>query len=320
MKRMRCLALGASLVWGLMLPEPVIRQGFANHIVMSIDSSQSQIAPSGTDSLYGAGVPQQFGSDTTTVNGHFLVDFDAVSGGGPTDLQFVGGHGRAAYDLTNNGDPFQPLDLPANFALHGGGGSLALRNLSWDWSSGALPVNASGQFASSGMQFNVISGTEDVENANLGNVTFYLSGISDTLAATTSTLIQTAPGVWQLSVNVSYARTSTISGFGITTESLTSNYNGTIVATANFGADNLTVVDPNTSTQADVLGGSTQIGGVSATFSPFANIGEFSAQQIPFAGLSNGASAAAMTNPTFLLSTQNFAARRRSGTCSTAVI
>src|SRR5262245_36261173 len=175
----------------------------ANEIILSVDPSQSQINLSATDSLFGSSVPQAVGSDTTRVSGHFLVDFDALSAGGPPSIQFIPNHGSSAYDTTGGGANFQPGGQPVNFALQNSGGTatLALRQLSWDWQSGALPLNSSGQFASNGMQFKVLSGSEDVSNSNLGTRSFNATGFTGSLSSGTSTLVQGLPGAWQLSID-----------------------------------------------------------------------------------------------------------------------
>ncbi len=255
-----------------------VQPTLANHIIMTVDPSQSSVVLSGQDTLYGQAFPQAPGSDTTTVDGHFLVDFDASSTT-PGSIQFFAGHGSSAYKPTGGGASFQPLNLPANFAMRNAAGTStgASRDLSWDWSSGSVPVNAAGEFASSGVHFATLSGSEDVENANLGSRTFSAAGIGDYLDSGTSSLTQVAPGSWRLVMNLHYAYTSTVFGPGITTEGQTLNYDGTIVATAQFGADNVAVIDPFFFTDIDVLGGATQTGGVSATFNEFAGAGEFSA-------------------------------------------
>jgi hypothetical protein len=302
MNRALRLTFPAVLTLGLLCCYQQLPAVSANDIIMAVDPTQSQITLSAVDSLFGSSVTQAAGSDTTNVSGHFLVDFDAVSPGGPASIQFIPGHGSSAYNDTGAGANFQPSNLPANFALQNGAGTstLALRQLSWDWNSAPLGVTSSGQFASSGMQFNVLAGQEDVSNSNLGNQSFNAVGFSSNLSSGTSTLQQTTPGAWQLAINFTYVDTQSLGG-----ETSTLTYTGTIHASAMFGAANVANVDPSMNPTADVLGGSAQVGGVSAMFDPSGTAGTFSAQQIPFAGLSNAAIAAAKQNPVFALSTSN---------------
>ena len=319
MKRLQNLALAAGLAWALMLWQPAIRSAFANHIIMTVDPAQSQINLSGNDNLYGASIPQAALSDYTTVDGHFLVDFNATAAS-TSYIQFVAGHGSSAYELTAGGANFQPSSLPANFALQDATGTsnLALRDLSWDWSSSGLSVSPVGQFASSGMHFTTLSGTEDVENANVGFHSYNAAGVADYLDSGVSTITQVAPGSWRLDINFHYSRSSTIAGPGITTETLTTDYDGTIVATAQFGADNLAVVIPYDDPHGDVLGGSTQVGGVSATFSPAPTSASLPHSRFPPPDFRTTPRRPGCSTRSLSFRRRTFRRRRRFGTCNTA--
>src|SRR5262249_58729443 len=115
-----------ALVFAFVVSGYLVSATSANEIILAVDPSQSQIVLSATDSLFGSSVPQAPLSDRTTVNGHFLVDFDAVSAGGPTSVQFIPGHGSSAYDQTAGGANFQPGNQPANFALQDSPGTATL--------------------------------------------------------------------------------------------------------------------------------------------------------------------------------------------------
>ncbi len=292
MTRMKSRNHFAGCALPLVLGVLFLRTAIAENIIVSIDPAQSNIALSTTDSIYGMGIAQASGSDSTSVTGHFLVNFDPLNPGGPTSVQFVQGDGASAYSLTAGGANLQPSNQPANFALqnNSGAATFAIRNLSWDWQSAALPVNPSGQFSSNGMHFDVLTGVEAINNPTLGAQSYNLGGFSSALASGTSTLAQTGPGAWQLTLNLSYTENQSA---GPESSSLT--YAGTIVANAQFGGANVATVNPTANLQANVLGGSGQTGGISATFGADATAGTFTAQQIPLAGLSaDGVSAEAL--------------------------
>ena len=301
MKRMHILSRFVTCALGLTLGTLFASSTLAEEIIVSIDPSLSSITLNTTDSVYGPGIAQVAGSDTTSVTGHFLVSFDPLTPGEPTSLQFVAGDGASAYTLAAGGANFQPSTQPADFALQNSAATatLAIRNLSWDWQSGTLSVNPSGQFSSNGMQFNVLAGVEAINNPNLA-LSVNLAGAGASLTAGTSTLLQTSPGVWQLTLNLSYTDNASASGGVFESSSLT--YAGTIVAHAQFGTANVATVNPVSNPHANVLGGAGQTGGVSATFGSAATEGTFTAQQVPLAGLSADGVSAEALNHAFALS------------------
>jgi hypothetical protein len=280
-----------------------------NDVIMSVDTSNTAITLQGVDSVFGTGVAQVAGSDTTSVTGHFLVQFDAVNPGGPTSVRFVPGDGSSAYNNTAGGVNLQPLNQPANFGLQGSSGTfgvsqLAARNLSWDWQTGATPVDPSGQFGSSALQFTVLSGVEQSNNGNSGSRSFNIAGFTDHLSSGTSSLVKSGSDLWTLNLNFSYSNTQSI--FGIAPETTTLTYGGTIRATAHYSASNVAAVIPATNPMVSVLGGTSQPGGITATFGAAATPGTFSAEQIPLEGLSTAGVSAESLNHAFALSLNSF--------------
>jgi hypothetical protein len=133
-----------------------------------------------------------------------------------------------------------------------------------------------------------------------GGATDY-TGNTDNLTGGTWTISESSPGSgdWTLTFSGYY-------DYGDISASFTAS--GSVVSTAHFSAANLADVQPE-DTQAEALGGSDEVGGVSAEFSQETSGGTFSVQQVPNeSALSQAAVAAAEVNPIFALSTDTLSA------------
>jgi hypothetical protein len=273
----------------------------AEQIIFTIDPSQSTAYWSGTH--YGAPYePQSPGSLSTPIDGHFLIDFDPLANT-PTTMQFIGGHGYYRLASPNVGQPAVGGGLgmaPANVAGQASTVVWAIRNLVWDFSSAPI-TSANGLFDAHQTSYSVLSGGIDYRR-NSVPIPQTWAGASGPITGGAWTLSESSPGSgdWTLSGTPYLDNIPALSGYLKTS--------GTIVATAHFASPNIAVVAP-TDTHADVLGGESAVGGVSATFSQPTTGGTLSVQQVPNeTGLSAAAVAAAATNPVFALSTQALSA------------
>lgn len=302
------LRIAVSAWWGsLVLLASIQAVASAEQVVFTIDPGLSNYAITAVDSVHGALVPQGAGAGETSVAGHFLVDFDPLSGT-PTSLTFVANHGFIDLAVSGNWLPgpggvggAAPADI--GLATPSGNVKFAARNLAWDWTSGSVAIGAGGSFDETQVGYTVLSGSGDFVHPDVapGYGSIPYTGASGTLEeAGTATLIETSPGVWTLTmagdVTTNY-NTDTLSNQG------TIIYSAHTVATAQFGSNNVDDVAP-AETMADALGGSSTVGGVSATLSSSNTGGTFSVQQIPNqTGLPQEALVAAEVNPVFAVST-----------------
>ena len=223
----------------------------AEQVIFTIDPSQSSLDFSTVDSTLGPLLPQYPGSLTTTVSGHFLLSFDPLSDT-PATIQFLGtnnGYPNNGYfqDGSNNlGLPGAAPGLsmttpePANFAgtTVGGEDVLVYRNLVWDFSSPTIS-GASGSFPATTTSFYVRQGELDTLNGLNGvRKSYDQTGVIDALTTGSWTLSQSAPGSgnWTLTFNGTY----TSSNYGGHPNSAT--FGGSMMATAHFGAANVTTV------------------------------------------------------------------------------
>ncbi len=278
----------------------------ADEVILSVDEAQSSMTLTLSDPMFGSWTAQIPGSDITSVSGHFLVQFDPFQAGGPAGLQYLGGHGYLAFGSAAGGAPLGPWGAPANFGLKTPGNEfeLSFQNTIWDWFSDELPLVA-GAFDSNNLGFQVLQGSYSGQSPAVvppAPPTEDFTGFSDYLnGGGSTTLVETTPGSgeWVLNSQVSYT-------VGLAND-ITATFSGTIVSRAQYGAANVRMVDPAVAPRADVLGGLTQPGGVSALFAPEDTAGTLSAQQIPFTGLSQAAIEAGTENPIFALSTAELA-------------
>ncbi len=255
----------------------VANRANAIDIVFTIDSQSSSITENVVTNL-GTVVPQAPGSHQTTAVGHFLVDVDNLTN--PSSITFLGGNGFETLTNTLNGQSFQPYGEPANVALvvpSSAFGTIygVARNLAWDFSSSATAVAPNGSFSAPTLNGTALSGEYDTTIAS--------SGITGSVGAVTGAggNLTSAAGVLTLSLNGSIFN-PIVNEFRI---AASGSIGGNVIATASFSAGNVTtLIDP--STPVSVLGGASQVGGVTARFSASATPGgTFSAQQIPLAGL-----------------------------------
>jgi PEP-CTERM motif len=272
----------------------------AEQVIFAVNDTLSAIGISYTDSLYGAAVAQAPGSDTTPIQGHFLVEFDPSSGD-PTTIQFLFGHGFLRFtDTIANAAPGPPGDpfgtAPANLALElpGTSAKAAQRNTTWDWQSGPI-VKSGGVFDATQTNFFILSGTGDtVDDHGVYDHVDITGNPNDPgdftpLTGGSWTLVESAPGSesWTLTGAIVVADSNS-ANHGDHVHMTTTTYSGPLVATAQFGAGN---VDPVSAgeTSGSVLGGAGTTGGVEVTFDQVTAGGTLSAQSIPTAGLSFGA-------------------------------
>lgn len=295
----RLMAALVCLVAGTLGSGSVAR---ADNVIFTIDQPASSVTLALSDLDYGVWEAQVSGSDVTDVLGHFLVSFDPFEAGGPSAVQFQGGHGFLAFMNAAGGAPLGPLNAPANFGHRTGGGEfeLSFQNTVWDWYSEVIDLIA-GSFDAGQVGFGILQGSYSGAPPNSAPQdiqTDDIAGFLDNLdGGGTLTLAETAPGSgeWVLSGQVAY--TADLA------DDVTGVFSGTIVARARYGAANVTEVDPLSDPTARVLGGTGQPGGVEALFSEQTTPGELSAQQIPFTGLSQSAIDAATKNNIFAIST-----------------
>ncbi len=259
------------------------------NVVFTIDPTVSTLNVTASGGGYGTFTPTFPGSNTTFVDGHFLVNFD-TSNDTPTSINFVGGDGF--YEQKS------PVTLQtSNYQF-------SYSNLSWDFSTPTPISGSNGDFPATTSKFTLWSGTL-TEKDNQGNSSSGdESGFSDKITTGTWTLKESAPGSgdWSLAINGTYVNGSASSS------SVQQVFTLSASSTAHFGAANVTSVAP-TDTHADVLGGASTPGGVSIDLSGTSAGGTLTAQQIPnLTGLSEQAVAAAASNPVFAASTSTLSA------------
>jgi hypothetical protein len=292
-----------------------LTSAMAEQVIFTIDPSASAETWSGTDDTYGPVVPQSTGSLTAAVSGHFVVNFDPTTDS-PTSIQFIGNNngvqdGYFQLATTNQGSPgsdLSPTPSPANVAGTSASGqtSFAIRNLVWNFNSnsiastGGAALTGGVTFPATSTSFYVSSGQSD-ESYPSGPVTSTYQGATDSLTTGNWTLGESAAGsgMWTLSLTGSY----TYAYGGPSTGHLTAS--GTIVSTASFGAANVAPVAP-AATQAQALGGASQVGGVTVNFDGTESGATLTVQQVPnLTALTPAAIAAGQANHAFALSTQD---------------
>ena len=180
----------------------------------------------------------------------------------------------------------------------------AIRDLVWDFSSPVIN-GTSGVFPGTTTSFGVASGGIAYAYPPASPQFATYVGSTGSLTAGTWTLTQSQPGSgnWTLSMNGSYTYSY---NSGVTTGSLTAT--GNIIASAQFGAANLTTVPTPISgpVEAQVLGGAGTVGGVTIDFGQNTTGGSLSVQQVPgMTALTPAAIAAGQSNPIFALSTSD---------------
>ncbi|HEY1599363.1 MAG TPA: PEP-CTERM sorting domain-containing protein [Pirellulales bacterium] len=274
---------------GVLVVLPSAAMADTENVVFTIDPTQSTINLSGNSNNYGNFVPIAPGSDTSSVDGHFLVAFDPLTNT-PSTIQFV------------PNDGYYEQNTSMDLALPGAGVVAGYAGLSWDFNSAPL-TGSNGVYTATTTSFTVLTGGYHYTIASSGQtISGSDVGVTDPLSAGTWTLSQSPAnsGNWTLGLSAQY--TSGLDGgatFGTGTELFKLN----AVSTAQFGTGNVATVAP-TDTQASALGGSATPGGVSINFGGATNGGTFSAQQIPNStGLPQQAIIAAQSNPIFAAST-----------------
>jgi hypothetical protein len=274
----------------------------AEDVIFTIDSSQSSETWSGIDNTYGAIQPQSSNSLMTAVEGHFVVDFDPTTDN-PTSIQFIDNNNNGYFQLDNAGQNFAPGGAPANVAgtVAGGQSVFAIQNLIWDLNSPVIN-GTGGTFPATTTSFTVSSGGIAYAYPRTSPQFSSYVASTGTLSAGAWTLAESQPGSgdWRLTMNGTYTY-----GFnsGVTSGTLTATAN--VVATAHFGAANLTSV-PSGPAEAQILGGAGATGGVTIDFGQNSTGGPLSIQQVPgITALTPAAIAAGQSNPIFALSTSD---------------
>jgi len=207
-------------------------------VVFTIDPTQSTFQYSTVGGIYGTYVPVSPGSDTSTVSGHFLVNFDPLTDT-PTSIQFVGGDG------------YYQQDSPMIVQSASPGVIINYTGLSWDFSSPVLS-GAAGVYPANTTGFNVLSGGLTETFTNNSSEFFPATPYQDTVTAGQWTLAESGgpgSGDWTLSISGHYTEPA-----GAGPRSSTGTFTLNAVSTAHFGMTNITSVAPN-ATQASVLGG-----------------------------------------------------------------
>jgi len=257
------------------------------NVVFTIDSTQSSLKYSLTGGNYSPFTTTTAGSDTSAVDGHFLVKFDPLTHT-PASIQFIQNDGY--FQQTS---PVSVKSVNASPSMQ-----VTYQDLNWDFYSPVL-TGSNGVFPATTTSFKVLSGTLTEKFTNSQN-DFDETGYTGTVTSGLWTLSESTAGSgdWKLQV----------SGFFIPPigpQGGTEKFTLSAVATAHYGSANVTTLAP-TDTTASVLGGSSAIGGVSINLPGNSNGGTFTAQQIPNeTGLSQQAIAAAEKNPIFALSTDS---------------
>lgn len=262
------------------------------NVVFTVDSSQSSVSVA-----FPGFSPQAVGSDIATLDGHFLVEFDPLSNN-PDSIQFQGGHGFLDARETGQWRPGSPYDgestVAADFGIQSGQALVATRDVVWDWESDTIAVDAStGTFSATDTGFKVLS-LQDIYH----DLPFYGSGIldstgySDLLTSGEWTIESTAPGSWQLSLAGSYV------------DEIGRTWTFNVVSNAEFGLENIDLIESGGDVTASALGGSNEAGAVGAAFSGAESGGLFKAQRLESpSSLSSAALAAAEQNSVFAAST-----------------
>ncbi len=212
-----------------------------------------------------------------------------------------------------------PFGTPANLAGQTTGGQVAFafRNLVYNLNSPILAAtNTSGlseTFTATTTSFLVTGGNVGADNRCLhgSSVQSPETNAHGTLNTGTWTLTESGAGTGLWTLTQSSTTTSPYSvTTGLGTSSGTWTFTQSFVATATVqttgpNANVASVATPTTSpVTADVLGGSTTTGGVSATFNPGTTGGTLAVQQVPgITSLTQAAINAGMENPAFALST-----------------
>ena len=207
------------------------------NVIFTIDPSQSVFQYSTTGGTYGTFVPTVPGSDTTSVSGHFLVNFDTATDT-PTSIQFIGGDGYYQQD-----GPMTVQSQPPGAIINWSG-------LSFDFNSPVL-TGTNGVFPANTTTFDVLAGTETATHNNVNTVST-AAGFTDKVTAGQWTLTEVGgpgSGNWTLGVTGHYTEVTGSGPFGST-----GTYTLNALSTAHFGATNVTNVAPD-ATQASVLGG-----------------------------------------------------------------
>lgn len=277
-------------------------------IIFTIDPSQSSFSATDVDNAMGTAIAQPGGSLSSPLSGHFLIEFDPNN---PTSIQFDAGSGfmnladTGSYlpgpnPSTNPGS----LSTPAPGNLGGQSTNdqfqYTYRNLSWDWQSSGLAINAgNNSFNVNQLGFSVLGGAVDFNYAPLGAGTFSFAGQSGYVSNVgNSSFSQTSPGDWTLSFSFNVP---TPYNFGGDASGVINN-SGHLVATAHFATNNSAPVSTGTNTPSVALiGGATQTGGLDASFASVTTPGSVYAQQIPTTGLSVQAYNALATETNFHL-------------------
>jgi hypothetical protein len=241
-------------------------------VIFSFDAGSSITLTGGLDNGNGniiPGSPQQPGSNVAPVSGNFVVSFDPASPT-PASLQFQSGQG-GYIAMGNAVGSASPGGGPANVAISIAGINIAFRDTAWDMFSGPLSLSGS-QFAAGDVSWIALSGQIDADVIGSVGITGATGQIS---SPSPGTLVQLAPGNWSLTLPMSVP---------VTSDPLAGEFTALLHATAQFSAANIAQVTSPT-LPTSVLGGDSQVGGVTVQFSEGTAAGVFTAQQIPLGGL-----------------------------------
>lgn len=281
----------------------------AQKVIFTIDPTQSVEIWSGTDNLYGAFQDQTPGSLKSQVGGHFLVEFDPLTST-PSSIQFDGGHGyfkvESKHSTGTPGVGLSSTPAPANFVGQTAGGEVkfAIRDLVWDFATPAPIAVSSGSFSATSTPYTVTSGSIDLVNPLGSGTVDYTYAIPQTPTTGAWTISESAPGSGDWSLSLNGTRTFVYPAGGLGPNFGTMTASATLLSTAHFGASNMATI-PAGPAQAQLLGGSGAIGGVTVDLNSIGPGGSLSVQQIPNdSSLSQAAVIAAQANSAFALSTQ----------------
>ena len=236
-------------------------------VVFTIDPTQSTFQYSTVGGTYGTYVPVSPGSDTTSVSGHFVVDFNPLTDT-PTSIQFIGGDG------------YYQQDGPMTVKSQAPGLTVNYTGLSWDFDSPVLS-GTGGVYAANTTHFTVLAGGLTETYTNNTSQNFPATPYDGLVTAGQWTLSETGgpgSGNWTLGVSGHYTEPA-----GEGPAGSTGTFTLNAVSTAHFGSSNVATVAP-TATQVSALGGSSTPGGVTMDLSGATNGGTFTVQQLPNSG------------------------------------
>jgi hypothetical protein len=190
-----------------------------NTLAMTLDSSQSSASVSGT--VAGGNIQQQgAGSLTAHYSGSLTVNYDDGSASGTPSVQFVGSSSSVA---AQDSGSWQPAvgggsgSAPANYGAQATvlfvTARAAIRGLVVTADSSAVPLSASGMFASNVATVSTTAGTADYNAGSFGSGSASVAGQSGmNMATTQGTFTAGADGSYHLTAPLLFHLTGTLSG------------------------------------------------------------------------------------------------------------